>query len=394
MKISKIPVLCLLLIFAGTVSLFALDIDGKPPTFAGRDAIGIAVADVLNDKLSNAAKNGIFDSAMEEIRDQVGSIDTKPDKFIQAWGNSSVYASQGATQRGYAGYKLFAVTMGPTVGFQLPSSPFTIANELENIDKKINDEKDLQLGVNPQVFSAQVAINTSKFMLKDLYLGFRFGYMKLDSIYEDLSFSTMNFGLVANYQIVPQKKLVKGLFLWRGVNVGTGLIYQGTKIGYKYKLDTIEESDTISENIGIGQLDAGLNLKMDPKVILDIDIRTFTIPVEVTTSVRLLWFLNLPLGLGFDFGFGKSDMSIGMSSDINVNVNANVGGTDIMNNIYQDKPGKLSVKAGGDMAPQVFNLKLMTGLGISIGPVVLDIPISWYFLDHGFSVGVTFGAVW
>ena len=397
MKMCKIPVFCLLLVFAGT-SVFALDIKGKAPGFSFKTGLGglydgFIDYDLLNNNLKANLKDG-FDLALDEINDMVGDIDDKPEKFIQAFGNSSVYSSEGATQRGYAGYKLFAFTTGSMVGIQIPSSPFTIADEIDNLADKINKEKDLALGFNPQVASGQLSINTSEFLVKNLYLGLRFGYMNLNSLMDDLEFKTMNFGLVANYQLVPQKRFAKGFFLWRGLNLGTGFIYQGTKISYKHKLDTIEQDITTVEfDAGIRQETVDLGMELKPSLNLDIDITTFTVPVELTTSVRLLWFLNLPLGFGFDVGFGKSDMRIGLKSDINVKVNDS-SIDDIEKYLVQDTPGNLSVKAGGEMAPQIFNLKLMSGLGISVGPIVLDIPVSWYFLDNGFSAGVTFGVVW
>jgi hypothetical protein len=104
-----------------------------------------------------------------------------------------------------------------------------------------------------------------------------------------------------------------------------------------------------------------------------------------------LYFLNIPLGVGVDLAFGKSDIRLGLDSDISLqgSFNHESGAT-----VYQDKPGSFSVTAGGDMSPKFFQPKLMTGLGFTLGPVVIDIPVTWYFLDHGASVGVTLGVVW
>jgi len=118
-------------------------------------------------------------------------------------------------------------------------------------------------------------------------------------------------------------------------------------------------------------------------------VNTVTIPLEASTSVRLLWFLNVALGLGVDISFGKSDMKVGMNGDINVR-----GFDSAAMGVQQSESGNLSVSAGGVMAPGFFNLKLMTGLGFSMGPVILDIPITFYLLNNGYNVGVTVGVVW
>lgn len=364
----------------GTMSAFALDVEGDAPTFTGDGIYGL-IAEQVNIQVGNA-----FNNAMDELRDMVGGIDPKPNKFIRAWGNSAVYASHGATQRAYGGYDLFAVSIGPMIGLQIPSSPFAIMDDLDGIDKKLNEDHDISLGLNPQVISAQIGINTSKFLLENLYLGLRIGYMRLgDNILEGFSFSNLTMGLLANYQILPSMKLAGGLVQWRGVNLGSGFIYQGTTIGFNFKMDTISQpiGTVVIPNYGIFNPE----LSLDPELALDMKIGTFTIPLEATTSVKLLYFLNFAFGLGADIGFGKSDLRIGIGSPINVNGLENVSEV-------QQEPGNVSVNAGGNIAPSIFNLKIMTGIGFSMGPVILDIPLTWYVMNKGFNVGVTLGVVW
>jgi hypothetical protein len=53
----------------------------------------------------------------------------------------------------------------------------------------------------------------------------------------------------------------------------------------------------------------------------------------------------------------------------------------------------LSASTGGKSPPDLFNLKLMTGLGFSIGPVILDIPVTFYPVNSGYNFGVTLGFI-
>jgi hypothetical protein len=370
--------------FAGAVAAFGLDVKITAPKVSGT----ISAILTLTPEIEKAVKE-----AQEAIDKEVKDIDSKPEKFIQAWGNSSVFSSHGATQRAYGGYDLFAFTVGSMVGLQLPSSPFDIADELDKIADKLNEERDLKLGLNPQILTGQFSFNTSKFLVNNLYLGLRFGYMKLDTLpFVDadefpFSFKSMSFGLMANYQILSQKSILAGLLLWRGLNLGAGFIYQGTEISSKVKLDPIEQEVNTS---GIGDL-IGVTpvLRIDPRIALDIKVTTYTIPLEASTSIRFLRFLNLALGAGVDLGFGTSDMKIGASGDVDIT------GIDKVSAIIKvDTPGNVTVTAGGDMSPNLFNPKLMTGLGFNIGPVIIDIPVTWYFMDDGFNVGVTLGIVW
>jgi hypothetical protein len=365
-------VLCAILVLAGTISAFALNIDGKAPTFTGVNDPTISAA-------IDAAFGVAFGGVFGQLKEKAQGIDDKPEQFIRSWGNSGVFASHGATQRAYGDYKLFAFTLGPMLGLQLPGNPFNIAGDLGNLAEKLNKDGDIKLGLNPQIISAKIGINASKFLLDKLHLGLHFGSMKLDKLFVDgFSFNTFSLGATANYQLIPQLNLA-GLLLWRGVNVGSGLIYQGTKIGYTIGLGTCEQPLVVSGTT-VG------NFSIAPVLFLDMNINTVTIPLEATTAVRLLRFLNIPLGVGVDLGFGKSDLKIGMNGDISVtNLTASYPGISV-------KPGNVSVTAGGDMLPSFFNLKFMTGFGFNFGPAILDIPVTIY-ADKGYNVGITVGVV-
>jgi len=357
-----------ILFLAGAVSVFALDISGNAPTFTGTGA------DMINDAVVLA-----FNEALNKLKKEAGNIDTKPENFIQSWGNSAVFASHGATQRAYGEYKLFSITLGSMFGLQLSGDPFNIMDDFNNLSRTLNNDHDIKLGVSPQVFNARIGINTSKFLLDKLYLGLHLGLTKFngnDVGLDGVNYDNFSIGITANYQLVRKKELAKGLLIWRGVNVGSGFIYQGTKIGYGIKLDSYE----MDLGSGYG------SLVIDPKINLDMKIDTYTIPLEVTTAVRLLWFLNIPLGLGMDLAFGKSDINLDVKGNVNVK---NLSSPDLT----QSSPGYVSANAGGDMAPSFFNFKIMTGIGLNFGPVVLDVPVTFY-LDNGYSVGVTLGFFW
>jgi len=380
-KANKI-IISVFLFMAGVISAFTLDIKGTAPQFIG-DSSSQTVVDALNGAVTTA-----FDTALDEIRKQIGGIDTKPEAFIQSWGSSQVFASQGTPGGAYGDYKLFSFSLNPVIGVQFPGDPLKIADDFNSLTRKLNEDRDIKLGVSPQLFNARIGINTSKFLLDRLYLGLQLGLIKLNG--DDFGFKGFNYdnftlGATANYQLVHQKSFAGGLLGWRGVNVGAGFIYTGTKIAYSLPLGRQEQSF----NFDISGTTVSSKLTVDPRVILDMDISTFTIPLEVTTAVRLLWFLNFTLGVGADIGFGKSDVKFGMEGDIGVGLNVSGMPQDIL----QSKPGSLSVSAGGDMPPSFLNPKLMTGVGLNFGPLVIDVPITLY-LDNGYSIGVMLGVFW
>jgi hypothetical protein len=306
----------------------------------------------------------LLNDLVNEVKDDLEDIDDKPEQLIKGFADASVFSSMGATQRAYGEYKLWAFTIGPMVGFRLPGSdPFNFVDEIENISDTIKDDGDAKIGVNIQTITGQIGINTSKFLLDRLYLGLRFGFFNIsDIIVDGFDLNTLQIGAVGNYQLVRGINVVSGLFYWRGVNVGTGFIFQKTGLTYRFDESYTESGYTTA-----------------PEIKFDMDIKTFVIPLEVNTSVQLVWILNLNFGLGVDIAFGTNDLLIGANSP----VYDSLGG-------YQ---GTIFIKGGGGMAPTIFNPKIMTNVGLKFGPVILDVPITYYF-GNGFNVGITLGAVW
>jgi hypothetical protein len=213
-------------------------------------------------------------------------------------------------------------------------------------------------------------LNTSSFLMENLYLGLKFGYFNLTAI-EGLTFNTLNIGLMGNYQIIKGIDLA-GVLQWRGLTLGSGLIFQRSVIEYALTLDEVVEPIT-----------GGVSLVIpNPAAVLGFTINTFTIPLEASTSVRLLWSLNLSLGVGADLAFGKSELAFGASGDVD------------LTGAGASTPGHLTASGGGSAAPSIINPKITAGFGFTFGPVVLDIPVSFYIAQGGYSVGVSLGAVW
>ncbi|MCL1815945.1 MAG: hypothetical protein FWG27_09040 [Treponema sp.] len=307
---------------------------------------------------------GIDGGLLGSFKTEIEGIHDNPQNFIRGFADASVFASHGATQRAYGDYNIFAFTIGPMIGFRLPGSLFNAMGDIQDTADRLEREHDLKFGVNIQAINAEVGINIS-FLVDRLYLGLRFGYFNLtNDLIENINFKILHTGMVAHYRLL--KGIDLGVFKWRGITAETGFLYQKTTLGYTYVLDGSDSS--------------GFTAK-DPTLNFDMQVTTYTIPLEVNTSILLIKFLNLNVGLGTDFAFGKNDMSINLHSPIYDN-----------SDTYQ---GYLRVKGGGKMSPTILNPKVMANLGFQFGPVLLDVPITYYFTNSGsgLSAGVTLGIV-
>jgi hypothetical protein len=150
------------------------------------------------------------------------------------------------------------------------------------------------------------------------------------------------------------------------------------------KLDApVPVTVSIKDIPGIGTVDTDVSIT-DPRAVLGFTINTFTIPLEASTSVRLLWVLNLSLGVGADLAFGESTLELGASGNVTLNDPTGKLNTN---------DGYLTSSGGGSMSPSFIHPKVTAGFGLTFGPVVLDIPVTFYIAEKGYSVGVSVGAV-
>ena len=363
-RLILIPVL--LLTLTGLTPLFAIDITFVPPKFGGNSPIVNEI---------NRLLESIFAQYEDEIGDTLGFIDINPNGLTSAFASSSVFASTGATQRGYGGYDKFAVTIGAMGGLKVPGNPFSAVREITGLLDDVKNLDDISLGFNPQVLNAQIGFNAS-FLLDKLYLGLKLGYFNLGS--GPITFTTPSIGLMANYQLLPQIRIPTGILVWRGINLGTGLIYQYTNMEIGIPLPSkTEQLNVLGYTI--------TTMVINSKLTLDFEKNTFAIPLEAITSLRLLSFFNLSVGLGADLGFGSTNFKLtGTSTATFENL------PDFLNPLQN---AGLAVSTGGKSSPDFFNPKLMAGLGFNIGPVILDVPLTYYYLNGGYNLGITLGFI-
>ena len=375
-RAKRLFALVFLLTLTGAAWLFAADnpITFTPPVLHGSDPSLPAIQTEIN---------RIIKQQETLFRNEFQGLTSDPQKMIGAFASSSVFSSTGASLRTYQGYDTFALTLGFMGGVQLPVDVFSMFSGGEDVMNKIYNDftnnGDIPFGVNPQIINVQAGINTSKFLLNGLYFGFKAGFMSLPLDLGDFStsFLTWSAGVMANYQILRQWRVGGGLFVWRGLNIGAGLIYQRTNLKLNVPLEL--ESD---DYIYIPSYSVSVRIA-DPELRMNFLVNTITIPLEAVTAIRLLGFFNISLGAGADVGFGSANLNTDGHADIRLyGLPAGTSVTD----------GSITISMGGENTPSLLNPKAMASLGISLGPVILlDIPVTYYFLNYGYNIGLSLG---
>jgi len=221
--------------------------------------------------------------------------------------------------------------------------------------------------MNQQFWNIQVGLNAG-FILPGLYLGVRYGGGTVRSA-TDLEVTSHTFGVLVNYQILRPINL--GVVQWRGLNFGTGYIYQTSDINLVFLINSMTSGDISIVN---------------PSFYLNFDIATHTVPLELMTAFRA-GFFQIPIGIGADLGFGSTTMRSGLRGDVIA-----TPPDAIANEIEMERAGYITVTGpGGTASPTLTSVKIMTGLGFVFGPVFVELPFTYYFRDRGMNFGLTVG---
>lgn len=293
--------------------------------------------------------------------------------LAKGFGNANTYASHAATLRGYQGYDIFAIAVGSIVSVQAPSDDPMFFTELQDE----LDTGDIYAGVggNPAVIQAGLNLG---FILDGLHIAFKFGKFDygIDESDYKIDYKSNLFGALLNYQIFNEKAILARSILWRGLSIESGFIYSNNIVSFYKKLDSLAP-------ITSGTFTA----VVDPSIDFVLDTKTVVVPIEIYTSIRLLYLLNIGVGGGVDYiPYGSTSFSIKSAGPIVV-TNSLVSG--------YEANGSANIEAGtGDVAPDKYRPKMMINLGLSAGPIFIDVPGTYYFTDNGYAVGISAGMAW
>lgn len=373
---QRIVIVVFVILFA-VHSAFGATITGTAPylTIPGYESYTAGLNGQIQTSFNTAITQANQDLA--PYRDQ--------DKLATGFANANLYSTNSATHQGFQNYSLFTITTGVMVGVQAPTANIDYYTG-GKIEDDIKTNGDLYAGVAGSVSLVNIGINAG-FLLPGIYINGKFGKFNSAWVYDskEFSFNTFIVGAGLTYSLFDE--IGYGLLRWRGLTVGSGLVYQTTAVSYKTSLDTIYEQFSHTD---IGVTITG-NVVLDPSFNITLDMYTISVPFEVNTAVQLLWLLNLTLGAGVDVVAGNADLVLKAASDATIE-NVAVNNSPASN--YQVTPGNLYIDGSTKgIKPTLAHARVMTGIGFNLGPVKLDVPIIYYF-NYGAAVGVTVGVVW
>lgn len=254
-------------------------------------ALDANVASALRTALNEAESN---------INEDFPSAES-PKRLMEGLANSSVMSGKGVGSDYASRMNVALIGVGVGFGADLEKDKAT-DSEMSGI----GFQGGLMVGTNLGWISSNKILGLEAKRL-NVYANF-FGYkhkQDMGSNNDTLQADLGSFGFHASYDLIRPSG--NALARWGGIKIHTGIEKNSTKLNFK---TTINE--TISGDLG-GGATVGGDVTGSPEATIEVE--TTSIPVEVSTSVQLLYFLSLYGGFGIDMNFGQAKGGAALNAD-------------------------------------------------------------------------------
>lgn len=239
-----------------------------------------------------------IDNYLQDVEDKVNEKlpNDQPDRMMKAMANTNVLSGKGVGQD-YASYmNVFLIGVGAGVAVDGEPTP-----ELDSDISGIGAATGVVVGANLD------RMNVSNFFGLDtkrlnIYTNFsKFGHTQnmedRQGVESTLKVDLLNFGVHFRYDwILPTGDTNSG---WGGVKTHWGYEFSDSEIFFTNNVDVTLTA--IDENEG------SLSGRLTGKPKYRVETQTHSIPLEISTDVRFLYFLTLYGGVGTDINYGKSN---------------------------------------------------------------------------------------
>ena len=367
----------------------------------------------------------LVDTANQSAVDNFGKVLDTKSVFLGAMANAAAGSNKGLAVDYGSNPSLFVVGGAFGVGANLGSTSISdlfSGDAFSNFDLQRDGLPELGGGVNATL-NFGLSLKYFKFLpkigpvdLKDIVLYFNVLSQDLSTYVSDASTQGkfFNIGLNAQYKFMKGKSFGFGALTWGGFDVSTGFNISSLSVAKDIPIDgllnaPINDGSTLNDGSG-NLVPYELTIGTSANALVGADVFTFTVPVELSTNVRLAWFLTFIGGLGMDFTVGAADLTakVGgngtvsyspLASTKNVGGICNAGtalnavGTDLCNN--QDL-AELEVTAdiSDSGSPNFFDVRPFFGLQLELYVVKIFMLANYSAIANTYSFNAGLRVVW
>lgn len=260
-----------------TISLFASSLWAGPVKI-----------EITNDGGMGALLNPLVSQLETDINKDFPDVDQST--YLEGMANAAATSTRGTGIDYASNMSLFMVGFGLGMGMDLGEG-----GSMSDFSQVagIGVSGGFLVGLNLRILPFLPEVGPIDLKKSKLYVNFF--SMDIPDIDDSLSGSMSTFGMHIQNKIIDPINLPLGVVKWYGVDVSTGFDYSSMEIQYVYDIKQTTDLGT------------GITATMAGPATMGAKISTFTIPVEASTSVGVLWIFNLYAGAGLDINFTKAE---------------------------------------------------------------------------------------
>lgn len=245
-----------------------------------------------------AALESSIQAEVQKAEDKAndGLPKASPDRLMEGMANSSVMAGKGIGSDYASNMSVLLIGAGVGVGADLEESQTGDDGESTPLSG-VGIQGGLLIGTNLSWMDTQKILGLETNRLNVYVNFFKYSHeQKMGGEDKQITADLASFGLHVSYDWIPGSK--SKLLGWGGVKLHLGLEKNTTEIEFQ---TTIDETVTATQ----GTETATSTVNGTPKAT--IDVNTLSIPLEISTSVQMLYILSLYGGLGVDYNMGYAE---------------------------------------------------------------------------------------
>lgn len=323
---------------------------------------------------ATAAQQSQLDTFFNEIENQVNAKIPNSDNSDQYGKNLSAAQATSTSLLGadYAStdFKRAMLGLKVSAGTRLGSGQSLIG--VTKGDDKIQETKGVGLSSVAFVGMPVAQFTGNSFLAKTkAYLG----VMAINKSFSELRVKSQSASLKLQYKFMEPTGSSR--MRWNGVDLTSGLIFSKVNLSFSKDIRETKTQDISGAGSSTGTMAAKANI--------DGELKSFVLPIEGSTSVRMLYFLNFFGGLGADILYSKatatgrlSNSSLNMTS---TGISGTVSGTPELN--FNISKTALPIA-----------MRSFVGTQIEMGVVALEVAASYSLFSQTWGAGAGLKGYW
>lgn len=264
--------------------------------------LGNALEFTLNNVNCGSLNASDCNALQDDIRNFEDLPDVSIDKYADGVSDANAFALKGQSSD-YADNFSF-ITVKPSFGIAIKGDPELLSDDPESAEG-IGLGAALSVGLNMSLLPVN-KIGPIDFNKLDVFVSFMSYSLNQDTDGTEIDGEIGSFGVFARYRLIDSVDIVPGYLVeWGGLHLHTGIQRSSMNIDVNQNLD----NETVTSG--------GLNAEFQNGFArFGLETENTSIPIEVSTFLRLGYVFTFYGGAGFDYTFGSSDITFNADGDI------------------------------------------------------------------------------